>query len=207
MVPNWGLQTAVEKYKEMRRLLYQNILDSQQQQKQQQEKVQVPSTFNDGSCNGDESMSSTSASVSMRTRQSVRQDSQNHTDGSQCGNENENKNKSDNLCYPNANAVATAASVPAISTAATTAIISTGRTMTMKRMPSYHLHNTKKTQLKRWCQDNGLSTHGTDEDKKWRLRNFVDLYNAECDAMNPRSRSVLVRELERREKDEKVSDL
>ena len=79
--------------------------------------------------------------------------------------------------------------------------------ISMKRIPPFRLHGTKKTQLIRFLQEHSLPTHGSDDDRRWRLKNFVDLWNAECDAMRPRSRDKLVNELRLREQREKVGDL
>mmetsp|Transcript_6840 Transcript_6840/g.8631 ORF Transcript_6840/g.8631 Transcript_6840/m.8631 type:complete len:679 (-) Transcript_6840:82-2118(-) len=69
----------------------------------------------------------------------------------------------------------------------------------MKRMASYRLYGMKRTQLDKLCNEHGLPTNGNDEDKKSRLKKFVDLYNAECDAEFPRSKQKLVNELRQRE--------
>ncbi len=74
----------------------------------------------------------------------------------------------------------------------------------MKRIPPFRFHGTKKTQLIQWCQKHGLSPDGSDDDRKWRLKNFAVLWNAECDAMIPRSKEELVMALKVRERCEKV---
>lgn len=54
--------------------------------------------------------------------------------------------------------------------------------------------------LKKKLKEHGLSTHGTKQQLIKRHQEFVHMYNAECDSLNPKSVSDLVKELENNEK-------
>ncbi|KFQ17920.1 E3 ubiquitin-protein ligase RAD18, partial [Merops nubicus] len=54
--------------------------------------------------------------------------------------------------------------------------------------------------LKRKLKEHGLSTRGTRQQLVRRHQDFVHLYNAQCDALHPKSVSEIVKELEKNEK-------
>ncbi|KAJ6668292.1 hypothetical protein lerEdw1_015669, partial [Lerista edwardsae] len=54
--------------------------------------------------------------------------------------------------------------------------------------------------LKKRLKEHGLSTHGTKQQLIKRHQEFVHMYNAECDSLNPKSVSDIVKELENNEK-------
>ncbi|XP_066469081.1 E3 ubiquitin-protein ligase RAD18 [Tiliqua scincoides] len=54
--------------------------------------------------------------------------------------------------------------------------------------------------LKKRLKEHGLSTHGTKQQLIKRHQEFVHRYNAECDSLNPKSVSDIVKELENDEK-------
>ncbi|XP_061864371.1 E3 ubiquitin-protein ligase RAD18 isoform X2 [Colius striatus] len=54
--------------------------------------------------------------------------------------------------------------------------------------------------LKKKLKEHGLSTHGTRQQLIKRHQEFVHMYNAQCDSLNPKSVAELVKELEKNEK-------
>jgi len=67
-----------------------------------------------------------------------------------------------------------------------------------RNLPYYH--GMKSKTLREMCKSEGLSTSGTDTELKSRHQYFLLLWNAECDAMYPRSKNELISEFTRREK-------
>lgn len=61
-------------------------------------------------------------------------------------------------------------------------------------------HGMKKKKLVALCAQEKLSTQGTEQELKNRHMEFLTLYNAECDAQNPRSHAELAKLMEDREK-------
>lgn len=68
-----------------------------------------------------------------------------------------------------------------------------------QRKPTPHYHGMKKKQLESLCRDAGLPSNGSEEELKERHRNFILLWNSECDSETPRSEAEIVREIIRRE--------
>ncbi|XP_076202836.1 E3 ubiquitin-protein ligase RAD18 isoform X2 [Aptenodytes patagonicus] len=54
--------------------------------------------------------------------------------------------------------------------------------------------------LKKKLKEHGLSTHGTRQQLIKRHQEFVHMYNAQCDSLNPKSVAEVVKELEKNEK-------
>ncbi|XP_075570485.1 E3 ubiquitin-protein ligase RAD18 [Pelecanus crispus] len=54
--------------------------------------------------------------------------------------------------------------------------------------------------LKKKLKEHGLSTHGTRQQLIKRHQEFVHMYNAQCDSLNPKSVAEIVKELENNEK-------
>nr|XP_021152276.1 LOW QUALITY PROTEIN: E3 ubiquitin-protein ligase RAD18 [Columba livia] len=54
--------------------------------------------------------------------------------------------------------------------------------------------------LKKKLKEHGLSTHGTRQQLVRRHQEFVHMYNAQCDALTPKSVAEIVKELEKNEK-------
>ncbi|KAM6126411.1 E3 ubiquitin-protein ligase RAD18 [Phoenicopterus ruber ruber] len=54
--------------------------------------------------------------------------------------------------------------------------------------------------LKKKLKEHGLSTHGTRQQLIRRHQEFVHMYNAQCDSLNPKSVAEVVKELEKNEK-------
>ncbi|KAK2534751.1 Rad18 [Columba livia] len=54
--------------------------------------------------------------------------------------------------------------------------------------------------LKKKLKEHGLSTHGTRQQLVKRHQEFVHMYNAQCDALTPKSVAEIVKELEKNEK-------
>ncbi|NXW40949.1 RAD18 ligase, partial [Nyctiprogne leucopyga] len=54
--------------------------------------------------------------------------------------------------------------------------------------------------LKRKLKEHGLSTHGTRQQLIKRHQEFVHVYNAQCDSLNPKSVAEIVKELQKNEK-------
>ncbi|KAF1488674.1 E3 ubiquitin-protein ligase RAD18, partial [Pygoscelis antarcticus] len=54
--------------------------------------------------------------------------------------------------------------------------------------------------LKKKLKEHGLSTHGTRQQLVKRHQEFVHMYNAQCDSLNPKSVAEVVKELEKNEK-------
>ncbi|NWX09968.1 RAD18 ligase, partial [Caloenas nicobarica] len=54
--------------------------------------------------------------------------------------------------------------------------------------------------LKKKLKEHGLSTHGTRQQLVKRHQEFVHMYNAQCDSLNPKSVAEIVKELEKNEK-------
>ncbi|XP_068265287.1 E3 ubiquitin-protein ligase RAD18 isoform X3 [Nyctibius grandis] len=54
--------------------------------------------------------------------------------------------------------------------------------------------------LKKKLKEHGLSTHGTRQQLVKRHQEFVHVYNAQCDSLNPKSVAEIVKELEKNEK-------
>ncbi|NXJ94388.1 RAD18 ligase, partial [Corythaixoides concolor] len=54
--------------------------------------------------------------------------------------------------------------------------------------------------LKKKLKEHGLSTHGTRQQLIKRHQEFVHMYNAQCDSLNPKSVAEIVKELEKNEK-------
>ncbi|XP_062441634.1 E3 ubiquitin-protein ligase RAD18 isoform X2 [Rhea pennata] len=54
--------------------------------------------------------------------------------------------------------------------------------------------------LKKKLKEQGLSTHGTRQQLVKRHQEFVHMYNAQCDSLNPKSVAEIVKELEKNEK-------
>ncbi|KAM9272046.1 E3 ubiquitin-protein ligase RAD18 isoform 2-T2 [Cariama cristata] len=54
--------------------------------------------------------------------------------------------------------------------------------------------------LKKKLKEHGLSTHGTRQQLIKRHQEFVHMYNAQCDSLNPRSVPEIVKELEKNER-------
>ncbi|NXK04388.1 RAD18 ligase, partial [Herpetotheres cachinnans] len=55
-------------------------------------------------------------------------------------------------------------------------------------------------ELKKKLKEHGLSTHGTRQQLIKRHQEFVHMYNAQCDSLNPKSVAEVVKELEKNEK-------
>jgi len=66
-----------------------------------------------------------------------------------------------------------------------------------RTIPVYH--GMKKSKLQDLCKSEGMISKGNDRELKERHLDFLRLWNAECDAKNPRSKDQLVREMTRRE--------
>ena len=62
--------------------------------------------------------------------------------------------------------------------------------------PHYHLLNRKK--LQNLCIAEGLLSYGNENDLKIRHQEFITLWNAECDSVNPRSKAELLAEFAKR---------
>jgi E3 ubiquitin-protein ligase RAD18 len=249
LCPNWGLQTAVDKYREMRGLLYRNILDSQNSKSSSSEFDDDPGSTAIAAANGTATTTATATNQSNRSnvcnsihtaagkgndskldnnlsnnhhlrkrpRRSTRNTARSYEESEEDDDDLDQIEKSQSPCTKDplttsttiaasaATATATSNEHNPTSTKFSTAIKFRTSQDEMKRKPPFIFHSSKRAQLIRWCKENELPSGGTDEERKSRLRLFVDLWNAECDAMNPRSRSELVNELTRREQREKVS--
>ncbi|KAM6387323.1 E3 ubiquitin-protein ligase RAD18 isoform 2-T2 [Pluvialis apricaria] len=76
------------------------------------------------------------------------------------------------------------------------------RSSTHKRKPMskvvYNLLSDRD--LKKKLKEHGLSTHGTRQQLIKRHQEFVHMYNAQCDSLNPKSVAEVVKELEKNEK-------
>jgi zinc finger of C3HC4-type, RING/SAP domain len=75
-------------------------------------------------------------------------------------------------------------------------------TMTKRAKTSYN--SLKKKQLKELCETEGLPTTGSDEELKARHRDFIRLYNVECDSTRPRSKRELLQVFMKQEQTEKM---
>ncbi|XP_054694560.1 E3 ubiquitin-protein ligase RAD18 isoform X1 [Grus americana] len=76
------------------------------------------------------------------------------------------------------------------------------RSSTHKRKPmSKVVYNLlSERDLKKKLKEHGLSTHGTRQQLIKRHQEFVHMYNAQCDSLNPKSVAEVVKELEKNEK-------
>lgn len=72
--------------------------------------------------------------------------------------------------------------------------------VSLKRKASTRYHKMKRKKLVELCENEGLWTTGTDNELKERHKNFVLLYNAECDSTHPRSHAEILEEFTNREK-------
>jgi hypothetical protein len=68
-----------------------------------------------------------------------------------------------------------------------------------QRKPTPHYHGLKKKQLETLCRDAGLLANGSEEELIERHRNYIILWNAECDSETPKSEAEIVREVNHRE--------
>ena len=75
-----------------------------------------------------------------------------------------------------------------------------------RRQPlaSVHYGSLKRAQLRQLCAKYNLSTSGSEKELKERHMEFITLYNADCDATNPRSYAELAKEVEVRERSRQV---
>jgi E3 ubiquitin-protein ligase RAD18 len=267
LVPNWGLQSVINTYKDMRAVLYQYVLNGQDL-----EKIHRTTNKNDGQSNIDQdttivtksneevfhcqnnNVSATAApqlitSTVAQYDQTKHMEQQSKRPRRSCQRNNQPCYKEENMDEGAENAKYMIVSPP--STAATFQPLSSTTTSTtttiatptgapsdsnvkmnhstssplptpvptlhsfstatnsqnakpMKRIPPFRFHGTKRNQLIRWCQEHSLPINGSDDDRTWRLKNFADLWNAECDSMNPRPKEILIKQLKMRESTEKV---
>jgi len=79
--------------------------------------------------------------------------------------------------------------------------------VTLKPKPLTNYHSLNRKQLVRLCENEGLSTQGKPGDLKERHREFITLYNAECDSITPRSHVKLVQVVKSRERERKKEKL
>jgi len=255
LCPNWGLQIAVDKYREMRDELYRSVLEGQGLKKQVETSNQNQSSSKDDiGLNGQQCNEQNTDSKQQqdkenqehagntRPRRSCRNNSPNYKEVEQADlPANKPVNNNDDLYKPDddddvnnsteiqstnnlgiasstndtitsmnnsndtSSATATATATAATSLPKPTESNHNNITNNMKRMPHFRFHGAKRSQLVRWCEENGLPVDGSDDDKKSRLKNYVILWNAECDSRNPRSQAELIKELKSRELSEKVS--
>jgi len=247
-VPNWGLQSAVNAYKDLRSSLYQNVLQAQNSlthiPSQQVQVAQESSSSSTTSLSSTTTLTTTIATATetspndaIKRRGTKRKandeiyiplnnngSSSSSTPGTERGGHDLKKRRSprgypkENFSYaeeeekeplqiqkgdeqllkPSVTNVPIA--VPSIPNPyKKQKSVTLIQKPPMKRMASYRLYGMKRTQLDKLCNEHGLPTNGNDEDKKSRLKKFVDLYNAECDAEFPRSKQKLVNELRQRE--------
>ena len=77
-------------------------------------------------------------------------------------------------------------------------------TNTMRPIAMISLHGIKKKKLTSLLAKYDIPTHGSDQDRKNRYKQFIDLWNSECSAMHPRSTKQLVEDLMKRLQSEKV---
>ena len=217
LVPNWGLQVAVDSYREMRGMLYRNIQQGQANEKtlngltvgsDSQTFVEKDDNYCQESCKVDinDSQRACQAETEKECPSSKRPRRNCRLSHSTYKEENIDDGKDEDVeINKRAPFKAIPHSTMTNSNVITKSIIQPNQNM--KRIPPFRFHGTKKNQLIRWCQDNGLPTNGSDDDRKWRLKNYADLWNAECDSMKPRSKGELIRVLRTREQSEKVSSI
>mmetsp|Transcript_2647 Transcript_2647/g.3738 ORF Transcript_2647/g.3738 Transcript_2647/m.3738 type:complete len:519 (+) Transcript_2647:3-1559(+) len=70
---------------------------------------------------------------------------------------------------------------------------------TRKPKAATHYHGMKKRRLQDLCRNEGLSTKGTDVELRSRHQEYIYLWNAECDAIEPRNTKELIAEVQKRE--------
>ncbi|XP_066859235.1 E3 ubiquitin-protein ligase RAD18 isoform X3 [Anser cygnoides] len=76
------------------------------------------------------------------------------------------------------------------------------RSSTQKRkpMPKVVYNLLSDRELKKKLKEHGLSAHGTRQQLIKRHQEFVHMYNAQCDSLNPKSVAEIAKELEKTEK-------
>uniref|UniRef100_A0A8B9UV76 RING-type E3 ubiquitin transferase n=1 Tax=Anas zonorhyncha TaxID=75864 RepID=A0A8B9UV76_9AVES len=76
------------------------------------------------------------------------------------------------------------------------------RSSTQKRkpMPKVVYNLLSDRELKKKLKEHGLSAHGTRQQLIKRHQEFVHMYNAQCDSLNPKSVAEIAKELEKNEK-------
>lgn len=83
-----------------------------------------------------------------------------------------------------------------------TSITTATTTTTAHRLrpkPTPHYHGMKRKEIQNLLKKDGLSILGTDAEMKERHKEYLLLYNAECDAQYPRSNQEIVKTLQQRE--------
>lgn len=262
LTPNYALQVAVNQYKDMRELLYRNVVqglsvgnDNDCTQNhgcvERSENVEHMNGLNGlyGEEKEDVKTNSPIITSSKRPRRSCRKsdvnyeedqdlkeedkwekngsDIVNHTIQVNTSNEGQEQNEDSNST-PTMNheestevqSTSIALSMPSninpssSSSTTTTTIVNNNNISTaiesrsrnkMKPMAMISLHGIKKKKLITMLEKHGLPSHGSDSDRRARYKQFVDLWNSECSAMNPRDGRELVNLLISRERQEKVS--
>lgn len=227
LVPNWGLQVAVDSYREMRSMLHCSIQQGQMDAKAVKDLTMGSESKKNVEKDYNYSHKSSKADINVlqrvgqgrteeesppikRARRNCRLSHSTYKEDQFNAGENESDKDEDFEINERASLKVISQSIKTNSTPSphSTGIgVETQSNQKMKRMPPFRFHGTKKTQLIRWCKDHGLPNNGSDDDRKWRLKNYADLWNAECDAMKPRTKKELVKVLRSREQSEKQASI
>jgi len=202
IVPNWALQETVDKYQEMRPLLYNSLvrLQSVDEGKETVGELKKSSSFiksnNDsvaknivvgGESNG---VKTTTFRRSKRrklvdiTLSDFKSSDRDSTDDNDLDEEYiEEGSALTSQRYKNMEITSTPLQVP----------------QQKVQRKHFFYHGVKKAKLQELCKNEGLATTGSDSQLKERHVEFVRIWNAECDAKNPRSKNELVKEATQRE--------
>lgn len=228
IMPNWGLQDAVDKFKNMRSILHSSLV---RLHCLEQEKVAVVGNLENiiDSVESVEGSSKTAGDLKTFNRRKAIPDRRcrkrklNTTEV--CENEELNEEHSDD---ESSDAEYVDKEVLGAGTPTGRVIVSSRVVNPYLKIPSIDLseplssdtlerikppdtlqrikprtipvyHGMKKSKLQDLCKREGIISKGNDRELKERHLEYLRLWNAECDAKNPRSKDQLVQELTRRE--------